>query len=442
MSDEFSIGDDDLEIGAEGVKPKKDKEITIDLKDVSNVEESLPEEIKEDIKKKKTKRKATSKEDLPVAEEADWRTTSLSASEIKQSKSLQDDMLGFLKEHAKIEQSSGKIQTLPTGIDVLDAILGGGFGVGTFSILAGNPGTFKTSILAQLIGTSQKKYKGKMLSVYNDSENALTKRRLYEMGVKYPPINPIQDVTVESVFRTVEALCCFKEKNEIVQTPSVVAWDSIANTVTEKEMESDNLDPAKTMGLKARILSACLPKFVSKMTDYNVSLIAINQLRDKIDMGLYPTANTLKFLGTSQTMPGGKALQYNAFHILLLTLGSDLKVEQWGFSGVKLKVKCVKNKFFTPNIPIEMIVDFNTGISNFWTNYHFLVNTKRIKPGAWGSLISYPEVKWQGTKKCEEKYLTDDKFREAFDEAVKEAIQVELIDKYTNYEQLEGLEDD
>jgi RecA/RadA recombinase len=444
MSDEFTIGAEDLSLEAPPTKNvgKAAPVVEVRPEEISNaVEKTLPEEVKKDIKEKKTKRKAAPKKaKTEEVDTEDWKSSSLSAAEINQSKALQEDLFSFLKSHAKIEQGSGSIDKLPTGIDLLDAILGGGFGAGTFSIIAGLPGTFKSALLGQVIGTSQKKYKGKLLAAYKDSEQTMTKRRLFEMGVKYPPITPIDNVSVESVFRTVEALACFKEQNEIVDTPSIVGWDSIANTSTEKQINSENLDPAKVMGLKARILSSCLPVYVTKMKEYNISLIAINQLRDKIDMGMFPTANSLRYLGQSKTMPGGNAVQYNAFHILLISIATDLKEEQWGFRGVKLKAKCVKNKFFQPNIPIELIVDFNTGVSNFWTNYNFLTSTKRIKPGGWGYLIDHPTVKWQGTQNCLVKYHEDAEFRGAFDKAVKEAIQVEIVDKYTNFDFEEEME--
>ena len=82
-----------------------------------------------------------------------------------------------------------------------------------------------------------------------------------------------------------------KEKEDIVDVPSIVGWDSIANTQCEKQADSENLDPSKSLGLKARILSSCLPTYISKMGEYNISLIAINQLRDKIDMGLEKDRN-------------------------------------------------------------------------------------------------------------------------------------------------------
>jgi len=335
-----------------------------------------------------------------------------------------------------MEQGTGLIETLPTGIDLLDTIMGGGFGVGTYSMIVGNPGTFKSSLLGQVIGTSQTKYRGKLLASYLDSETTMTKQRLFELGVKFPPITPYPKISIEKMFKTIECHCMYKTLKEIINIPSVVGWDSVANTATEQELQSETDDINKFIGLRARVLSLLLPKYIHKMSNYNVSLIAVNQLRDKMDLGQFAQANDIRWLG-SKTIPGGNALKFNAFHLLLLVVRGDLKYEQYGFNGIKLEIKCLKNKLFTPNIPVTLLVDFNTGISNFWTNYNFLVDTKRLQSGAWNKLICLPDFKFR-TKDALNNYNTDETFKKAFDEQVQEALKTEFLDKYNNYNEIES----
>ena len=107
----------------------------------------------------------------------------------------------------------------------------------------------------------------------------------------------------------------------------------------------------------------------------------------------------------------------------------DLKFEQYGFAGVKIEVKCLKNKLFTPNIPVTMIVGFQRGINNFFTNFNFLVDCKRLKSGAWNSLVALPEVKFR-TKDAPQIYKENEQFRKAFDDQLQEALKIEIIDKY------------
>ena len=74
------------------------------------------------------------------------------------------------------------------------------------------------------------------------------------------------------------------------------------------------------------------------------------------------------------------------------------------------------------------MVDFNTGISNFWTNYNFLVKNKRLSSGAWNYLVSLPNKKFR-TKDALNIYNSNEEgFADKFNEAVKESIQTEIID--------------
>ena len=100
-------------------------------------------------------------------------------------------------------------------------------------------------------------------------------------------------------------------------------------------------------------------------------------------------------------------------------------------------MKCVKNKLFPPNIEIEILGSFNTGFSNFWTNYQFLIDNKRLNSGAWNYLVSFPEKKFR-TKDAENLYNTDEEFKQKFDEAAKELIQTEIIDKYNPKQEVDN----
>lgn len=392
-----------------------------------NISKDLDSKLSPAEKKKIEENKNKPKKEIEKID--DFGDYKLSKKELKDALSITGDFTAFIKDKVDIEPNTGKIETLPTGIDYLDAILGGGFGLGTLAVIAGNPGTFKSSLLGQIIGNSQKKFKGKMLSTYLDSENAMTMERLYQLGVANPPIKPYSDITVEGIFKTIEALCAFKALKDMPEVPAIVAWDSVANTTTDYEKADAETSINSVIGLRARILSFVLPRYVSKLREYNMSLIAVNQLRDTIAMGPYAPAADLRWMG-KKNMPGGNALKFNAFHLVLLKIKGDLKVEQWGFNGIVLEAKCIKNKLFTPNIPIELIVDFNSGISNFWTNFHMLKTHGYIKGAAWQQFISNPDMKWQATKGYLKQYESSPEFREVVARNVSLCLETEIISKH------------
>jgi len=427
MTEQFSLGDDDISIGKVPNEKRKDDELLAESAAEISKGIALTDDEKKEIETKKKSKKSPKNVEVNEA----WLTTDeLTDEELDLSKALQADLSSFINSKTGLEEGTAKVDTLPTGIQLLDAVLGGGFGVGTFSMIAGNPGTFKSSLLGQIIGNSQKKFKGKLLTSYLDSESAMTMKRLWQLGARQPAVKPYSDITVEDVFKTIEAICSFKILKSIEEVPAIVAWDSVANTTTSVEKKTPDLDINKVIGLRARILSFVLPRYISKMKEHNCSLIAVNQLRDKLDMGQYAAAADLKWMG-DKTMPGGNSLKFNAFHLLLLKTKEDLKEEQWGFSGITIEAKCIKNKIFRPNIPVKLIVDFNHGISNFWTNYKYLTELKLIQAGGWSYLKALPDVKWQGTYKAQALYDENTNgFRDAFDAAVIEAIQINIIDKY------------
>jgi RecA/RadA recombinase len=351
-----------------------------------------------------------------------------------ESKDLYAEFSSFLEKKTDMKNDRGTKETIATGIDVVDAILGGGFAIGALNIIVGQPGSGKTMLAIQTLGQGQKQFKGNLLGSFLDSEEATTTIRLANLGVKYPKIKPYSDITVEKVFKFIEGMCVFKQEKDIVDTPSAIIWDSIANTLSQAEIEAEDVN--QVIGRKARTLSLLIPKYVAKCAQNNICLLAVNQLRDVISMGPYGAPKDLKFMSATKDMPGGTILKYNAFHLVEMKVKSVIAPgmaedsAKYGFEGVIVKVKCVKNKLFPPNIEVEMVGSFTTGFSNFWTNYNFLKNAKRLNSGAWNYLVDLPDKKFR-TKDAPELYNTDEVFRKAFKQAVKETIQAEIIDKYS-----------
>lgn len=332
---------------------------------------------------------------------------------------LQMEFDQFLNDKVEVDNSDGgEFIKLKTGIDLLDHLSGGGFNVGAFSMIVGMPGSFKSTLLAQIIGYNQKIYNGEMLSVYYDTEAAMTTKRLAQLGVTNPPIKPYDDVTIEKLFKTIEAMCAYKQAKKITHIPSLICWDSIANTTTDAERDTDNIN--STMGLKQKLLSQLLPRYLSKLKSSGICLLGINQLRDRLNVGMFAPAPDLMHTANFE-IPGGKAVKFNATHLLKLQNRGELKFEQYNFNGAKVEIEFLKNKSFTPFIKSNIIIDFKRGVSNFWTNYNFLADNGKLKAAAWSYLIEYPEKKFR-TKEAPELYKTDPKFKEIFDKNVKETL--------------------
>ena len=396
-------------------------EITDDDKKKYNATVPIPE-------KKKPGRQPKAKVDIPTPTEvAQMSDQEIEDNMDKKTQDLYMEFSSFLKDKTEITSDSGIKDTIPTGIDLVDTVLGGGFAVGSMGVITGNPGSGKTMLALQTMGAGQRKYNGNILVSMLDSEEATTTIRMSNLGVNHPKIKPYNDITVEKVFKFLEGMCLYKEMKNIIDTPSIVVWDSVANTLSQREREVEDINQA--IGYKGRLLSLLIPKYLSKLSAYNICLICINQLRDIIQIGPFSAAKELKYMTQGKTMPGGNSLKFNAFHLAEMKAKESATRDKFGFDGYFAELSCVKNKLFPPNIKISVAGNFVTGFSNFWTNYKFLTDNKRMVTGAWNYLANYPEKKTR-TKDAEDLYNTDHVFKEAFDKAVQETLKTEIVDKY------------
>lgn len=342
----------------------------------------------------------------------------------KEDEGLQMEFDQFLNDKVEVDNSDGgNMDRITTGIDLVDRLSGGGFRIGGFTQIVGQPGSFKSTLVAQIIANCQKKYGKDFLCVYYDTEAAMTSKRLSQLGVNNPPIKPYDDVTIEKLFKTIEAMCAYKVTKKIT-TPSLIIWDSIANTSTESERGLDNIN--STMGLKQKLLSQLLPRYLPKMKANGIAIVAVNQLRDRLNVGMYSPAPDLLHTANFE-IPGGKAVKFNSSHLLKLQNRGELKPEQYGFNGVKVEIEFLKNKDFTPYIKADLIVDFKKGVSNFWTNYNMLVDNGKLKSGAWNYLVGLPEVKFR-TKDAPQFYADNPKFKEIFDSEVEYVLKTAYTD--------------
>lgn len=312
------------------------------------------------------------------------------------------------------------IVKIPSGIDLLDAITDGGIPC-KFSMYIGKPGSGKSTLLASFIKNGQKLWGDKFITIYADSEESMSQKRLKELGCTHP-VHIVNGLTIEKLFKCVESICSFKSsQSDLIDIPSLIIWDSIANTQTEQLLASEEL--SNTDGARrANVLSRLIPKYIDKLVKYNIALVAVNQFRQKLNMNGMPAAADMRFMKQDQTLPGGQTVNFNAYQLFEVEQGPAYPNDPYGYTMSPVKVRAIKNKAFSPNIPIVINFNPSRGFSNFWTNYEFLKSRKYIDVGATCKLKSYPTKTFR-QKQASNLYNENKEWREAFDSDLKSALQ-------------------
>jgi recombination protein RecA len=172
-------------------------------------------------------------------------------------------------------------QWIPTGSKQLDIIIknamGGGLPGGRVIEVQGPPSIGKSHLAFECCKSVQKM--GGIV-VYIDTENATSLDNLRSIG-----INPskqfvfIQENCIEKIFSICESV--IKRSREIdASIPVFIVWDSVAQSSPKAELEGDY--EQQTIGLAARVLSKGMRKIVDLIGDKLITLLLVNQQRQKI----------------------------------------------------------------------------------------------------------------------------------------------------------------
>lgn len=309
-----------------------------------------------------------------------------------------------------------EVETVPTGIDLFDTVLGGGFPIGKLILLTGSPGGGKSTLAANVLGALHKQHEN-AIAFYLDAEQAMTKKRLSQLGADPDRTVLIsQDLTVEKISDIIVKIVSWKKskKSKITEDmPIFIVWDSESATMTEKQLTAE--EPSKVLGQKAQMLSLMIPRLANIANKEKVTFLIIGQLRDKVDLNPYsPKGGDLRGLGDKK-ITGGNVMKYHPFQIIHVKPKQEIDPSSYGFSGTVSEVKVIKNKLFTPNIKIEIVLDYMLGYSDFYTKERLIRNCKGILGSRHQHLKGLTDIKF--TKKTiKEVYDENEEFRKKFEE--------------------------
>jgi recombination protein RecA len=218
------------------------------------------------------------------------------------------------------------VDIVPSGSLAIDIALGrGGLPKGRIIEIWGPESSGKTLFCLHAMAQEQK---AGGRAAFIDAEHAFDADWAKKIGVDTDALVFSQPDSGEDAFEVLETL---------VNSGAVdiIIVDSVAALVPRKELEGDFGDA--TMGVQARMMSQGLRKITGAVKKNNVTVIFINQVREKIGV----------MFGSPKTTTGGNALKFYASIRMEIARIETLK-EGTDPIGARTRVKVVKNKVAPP----------------------------------------------------------------------------------------------
>jgi recombination protein RecA len=304
----------------------------------------------------------------------------------KSSKSSQDQSVtksALTLAMEKIEKDYGKGTMLydknrkrdiiSTGSLKLDIATGiGGLARGTVVEFIGWESSGKSTTTLNIIRDAQKQG---LKCLLVDGEHALDAGYAQKLGVDLDPTKLIvyqpDGGGGEKAYDIAERLI---KTGEI----AVVVFDSQTILLPKKIFDDPN--EASNLGLHARLMSRVVPKMETYAGTYNVLVIFISQLREKIGV----------MYGNPETTNGGNALRMYA-HMRLEFRKSVLSDDAKNAYANKTTVKIIKNKLAPPFKKVDFHLIFNEGVDRVREIFDLAIEYDIITQA--GSWYSYKDTK-------------------------------------------------
>lgn len=273
-------------------------------------------------------------------------------------------------------QQKKPIEFVPSGCTMLDLALGGGWAERRISNVVGDRSTGKTLIAIEAVTNFVRKYADGN-AIYRETESAFDSDYAAALGLPLDRVdfgqglhNPEESAKLE----TVEDL--FEDLDKTIKQaaePTFYVVDSLDALSDRAELKR----PVEkgTYGMaKPKLLSEMFRRLTARMSEKNVTLLIISQVRSNI--------TTMPF-AKSWVRSGGKALDFYSSQVLYLAQTGLIKRQVGKIirpTGISIDAKLDKNKVSLPFRSAQFEITFGYGIDDFKASVTWL--DKNIGPSA------------------------------------------------------------
>jgi len=263
---------------------------------------------------------------------------------------------------------------LRSGILVIDWVLGNkGIALGKLIEIYGDYSSGKSWFSYRMLGRAQG---AGMIAVLLDTEGSFSPEWAKKCGCDMENLIVYKPFTIEEVFENL-----FSVMKELKDERLFIVWDSLAMTPSAKEI-GDGFD--KRDLTKAAVIGQGLRMVLRLMEDKDVTLVIVNQLREKIG----------QVFGEVEFTPGGRALGYAVGQRLRFYRKSKMRHSE-EVIGYRIKVECTKSKFFEPFRWAECEFLFGRGIEKWSGVFELLERLGIIVGGSGWYKFEGEEKKWR-----------------------------------------------
>ena len=238
----------------------------------------------------------------------------------------------------------------PTPSIILDSFLGGGIPLGCVVEVAGSSKGGKSTFCYQTIGMFQKTYPDGIVVILESEGSHDRDRMEHTFGIDVNRVFVYPGVSLnkgfEAMITLAENMSGLPKKERV---PILVLWDSISNSPTDAQVDSQNVNGGG-MAEAARLIRQYFKILMSALDSVDICIMLISQVSQKIG----------SYVG-GFTTSGGEGLRHDV-HLKIWIEGGKTTQNEEGFnSKMSSKLKLEKSKISPLISDVDLVLDISKG---------------------------------------------------------------------------------